>query len=184
MALLALIRHGQSEMNAQNKECGWVDSPLTELGKQQAREAAYKLPSNVHWDYLYESDLLRSKQTSDIILNTLNLSPPPVRVSTSAIKERNYGIYTGCNKSIVPFIIRRGWDPIVEGGENLKQVFERVVPYFIQEIEPKLKLGKNIIISAHGNSLRALIKYLKNLSDEEIVKLEIPTGEVVIIDYT
>jgi 2,3-bisphosphoglycerate-dependent phosphoglycerate mutase len=183
MAYLALIRHGQSILNSQNKECGWIDSPLTDQGKQEAILAASKLPKNIKWDYLYESDLTRSKQTSDIILNSLKPQNSQ-RVSSPALKERNYGIYAGQDKTTVPHEIRRGWDPVVEEGENLKQVYERVVPYFQTEIEPKLKSGKNVIISAHGNSLRALVKYLKNISDEEIPNLEIPTGEVLLSDYT
>lgn len=181
MASLALIRHGESVLNSQNKECGWIDSPLTLKGQQQGQEAAQKLPK-IKWDYLFESDLLRSRQTSDLIIKSLN--SPITRISSPALKERNYGIYADHDKSEVSHNIRRGWDFAIAQGESLKQVYERVTPYYQSEIEPKLKEGKNIIISAHGNSLRALVKYLKNIPDEEITGFEIPTGEVLIVDYT
>ncbi len=182
MAQLALVRHGESEYNARNLECGWIDAPLTELGKQQAREAAQKL-KEIKWDYIFESDLIRSKQTTDEILKILN-DGDIVRISSPAIKERNYGIYAGKDKSEVSQEIRRGWEVPIPEGETLKDVYNRVVPYYETEILPKLKEGKNVIIPAHGNSLRALVKYLKNISDEDITNLEIPVGEVLIVDYT
>lgn len=181
MAYLALIRHGESVLNSQNKECGWIDSPLTQKGVQQATEAAKKLPE-VKWDYIFESDLIRSKQTTNEIIEILGYIP--IRISAPEIKERNYGIYANHDKSEVSQDIRRGWDFPIPEGESLKQVYERVVPYYQHEVEPKLKSGKNIIISGHGNSLRALYKYLKNISDEDIKNFEIPTGEVLLIDYT
>jgi 2,3-bisphosphoglycerate-dependent phosphoglycerate mutase len=175
MAYLALVRHGQSEYNARNLECGWIDSPLTALGYQQAQQAAEQL-KNKKWDFVFESDLIRSKQTTDEIIKVLGYLP--IRISSPAIKERNYGIYAGKDKSEVSQEIRRGWDVVVTEGENLKQVYKRVVPYFESEILPKLKTGKNVIISAHGNSLRALVKYLDDISDEEIVNVELPPGSL------
>lgn len=180
MAYLALVRHGESVLNSQNKECGWIDSPLTEKGKIQARETTKKLIDK-KWDYIFESDLIRSKQTTDEIISVLGYSP--VRISSLAIKERNYGIYADHNKSEVSHYIRRGWDVQVPEGETLKQVYGRVVPYFQKEIEPKLNGGKNVIISVHGNSLRALYKYLKNLSNEEIERFEIPTGDCILLSF-
>ncbi len=182
MAYLALVRHGQSELNAQNRECGWIDSPLTEKGKLQAKELGQKL-LGTKWDYIFESDLTRSKQTADEILQVLN-DPSIIRISSPAIKERNYGVYGNVEKSQVSEAIRRGWDVLVEQGETLKNVYDRVVPYYQSEILPKLQAGKNVIICAHGNSIRALKKYLDNISDEDIVKLEIPFGEVLISSLT
>lgn len=175
MAYLALIRHGQSEYNAKNLECGWIDSPLTQLGYQQARQSAEKIKDK-KWDYIFESDLIRSKQTTDEIVSVLGYSP--VRVSSPAIKERNYGIFAGKDKSEVSQEVRRGWEAVVPEGENLKQVYDRVVPYYLENILPKLKEGKNVIISAHGNSLRALVKYLDRISNEDIFKFEFPIGFV------
>lgn len=186
MAYLALIRHGESVLNSENKECGWIDSPLTEKGKEQALQAASKLPK-IKWDYIFESDLIRSKETTDIILNylsTLGDVSNLIRISSPALKERNYGIYANHDKSEVSFEVRRGWDVPIAEGESLKQVYERIVPYYNAEILPKLKASKNVILSIHGNSLRALYKYLKNISDEDISHFEVPTGEVLITDYT
>ena len=180
MAYLALIRHGESVLNAQNKECGWIDSPLTALGHQQAKQAAKKIKDK-KWDYVFESDLIRSKQTTDEIISVLGYSP--VRIFSPALKERNYGIYADHDKSEVSHDIRRGWNVPIPQGESLKQVYERVVPYYQKEIEPKLSEGKNIILSAHGNSLRALCKYLKNLSNEEIERFEIPTGDCILLSF-
>lgn len=190
MAKLALVRHGQSLWNAQNLWTGWTDVGLSEKGKTETENTARSLVG-VHWDYLFESDLLRAKETSSIILNFLN-SQDVQRIQSPALRERNYGVYTGKNKLDIQKNfgdegyknLRRGWNVEIENGESLKQVYGRVVPYFKSEIEPKLHLGKNVIISAHGNSLRALLKYLKNIPDEDIVNLEVPTGEAQVIDYT
>lgn len=189
MAYLALVRHGESEWNAQNLWTGWTDIALSEKGREEARNAAEKL-KDIKWDFVYESDLIRSQQTTDEILKKLNQNPQ--RIQNPALKERNYGIYTKKNKLEVEkelgeekyTELRRGWDYPILQGESLKQVYGRVVPYFQNEIEPRLKAGKNIIISFHSNSLRALYKYLKNISDEDIKNFEIPTGEVLLIDYT
>lgn len=191
MAQLALVRHGESEWNARNLWTGWTDIPLSEKGREEARLAAEKL-KGISWDFLFESDLIRSKQTSDAILSYLsNLSDLShlERISSPALRERNYGVFTGKNKLEIKkelgeeeyHRLRRGWDRPIEQGESLKQVYERVVPYYQEEIEPRLKNGENIIISASGNSLRALVKYLKNLSDKEIENFELQTGEVVLI---
>lgn len=181
MAYLALVRHGESVLNSQNKECGWIDSPLTEKGHEQARQVAKQLIDK-HWDYIFESDLTRSKETTDEILKILN-QPEIIRESSPAIKERNYGIYANHDKSEVSQDVRRDWDVSVPEGETLKQVYARVVPYFVKEIVPKLQSGKNVVISAHGNSLRALYKYLKNLSNDEIEKFEIPTGGCILLPF-
>jgi 2,3-bisphosphoglycerate-dependent phosphoglycerate mutase len=184
--ILVLVRHGESVWNARNLWTGWQDIPLSEKGRRQSLAAAKKL-TGIRWDYLFESDLTRTKQTSDVILDYLrSLSDLKnlIRVADPALRERNYGIYTGRNKKEVEkemgekrFLqIRRGWDVPIPKGESLKQVYARVVPYFQKEIAPKLQAGKNIIISAHGNSLRALVKYLNKISDADIAKLEIPLG--------
>ncbi|MDO8515064.1 MAG: 2,3-bisphosphoglycerate-dependent phosphoglycerate mutase [bacterium] len=175
MAYLALVRHGQSEYNAKNLECGWIDSPLTDFGHQQAQKSALQLKDK-HWDYIFESDLIRSQQTTDEIIKVLGYSPE--RISSPAIKERNYGIFAGKDKSEVPQDVRRGWDVVVPEGENLKQVYDRVVPYYLETILPKLNDGKNVVISAHGNSLRALVKYLDSISDADIVNVELPPGSL------
>ncbi|MBI4100029.1 2,3-bisphosphoglycerate-dependent phosphoglycerate mutase, partial [Candidatus Microgenomates bacterium] len=186
MAQLALVRHGQSEWNARNLFTGWVNEPLTDLGVTEARQAAEKLRGTT-WNVIFESDLLRAKQTTEEIRQTLQLTVPIV--TSEALRERNYGIYTERNKDEVREELgedefeklHRSWDYPIAGGESLKQVYQRVVPYFESEILPRLKAGENVIISAHGNSLRALSKYLKPLSDQEIETFEIPTGGCILL---
>lgn len=186
MAQLALVRHGESEWNALNLWTGWTDKLLTKKGFLEARMAAEKLRGS-RWDMIFESDLERVKETTDVIVKTLNLHVPVME--TPALRERNYGAYTKRNKLEVRRQLgekeyeklHRGWDYPIKDGETLKQVYERVVPYYQKEIEPRLKEGNNIIVVASGNSLRALCKYLKELSDQEIEKFEIQTGEVIIM---
>src|SRR3989344_4321138 len=184
MALLILVRHGESVWNEKGLWTGWTDIELNEKGHEEARSAGEKI-KGISIDIAYVSSLVRAKQTLDEIKNELSLGNI-LTIENSALNERNYGIYTGKNKWEIQkqvgeeqFLkVRRGWDVPIENGESLKDVYGRVVPYYESEILPKLKNGKNILVSAHGNSLRALVKYLGNMSDEGVEKLEIPTGEV------
>jgi 2,3-bisphosphoglycerate-dependent phosphoglycerate mutase len=183
MAYLALIRHGESEWNLRGLWTGLTNVGLTEKGKEQARLAGEKL-KGISIDLAYTSVLLRAKQTLCEIKGVLGIDVPTFE--DKALNERDYGIYTGKNKWEIQkevgeelFLkIRRGWDSSIVNGENLKDVYNRVVPYYQTEILPKLKEGKNVLIVAHGNSLRALTKYLENISDEDISKLEIEVSEV------
>lgn len=186
MTTLILVRHGESEWNEKGLWTGLTDIGLSEKGKEESRLAGEKLTGFLI-DFAYMSVLLRAKQTLDEIKNVLNL-PNLQTIENKALNERDYGIYTGKNKweiqkEVGPKEfqkIRRGWDFPIPKGETLKDVYSRVVPYYQTEILPKLKEGKNILISAHGNSLRALVKYLENLSDGDISNLEIATGEIYI----
>lgn len=188
MAYLALIRHGESEWNAKNLWTGWEDRVLTRKGFLEAREATNKL-KNIKWDIIFESDLQRVIETADVFIKTLRLKLPVVE--TAALRERNYGVYTGRNKDEVQKELgdekfeklHRGWNYPIENGESLKQVYERVVPYYQKEIEPRLKEGQSIVVFASGNSLRALYKYLKNLSNEEIERFELPTGDCILLSF-
>lgn len=183
---LVLVRHGESQWNAKDLWTGWTDIGLTEKGKQEARRAGDKL-KDIAFDAAYTSRLSRAKETLKIILDTIGQSAIPV-YDSEAINERNYGIYTGKNKFEIKrqigdeaFLhIRRGWDYPIPQGESLKQIYERVAPYYEKEILPHLQSGKNILIAAHGNSLRALMKYLEHISDEDIAGVELATGEVVV----
>lgn len=186
MAYLALVRHGESEWNAKSLWTGWADPSLSEKGKEQARDAAEKL-KDIHFDFAYTSVLKRAQQTyKEIqkIIGQQELQP----IADKALNERDYGDMTGKNKWEVKeqigeeefMKIRRAWDYPPPNGESLKMVYERVLPYYEKEILPKLKEGKNVIIAAHGNSLRALIKFLDNISDEDIHKLEMVTGGVYV----
>lgn len=183
MTYLILVRHGESEWNARGLWTGWTDIGLSEKGKEQAKLVGEKL-KGIQIDYAYTSVLIRTKQTLQEIKNILGIDMPTSE--DKALNEKNYGIYAGKNKWEVKkevgeeiFLkIRRSWDYQIPDGESLKQVYERVVPYYDKEILPKVKAGSSIIIVASDNSLRALIKYLENISDSDISKLELKVGEV------
>ncbi len=191
MAYLALIRHGESEWNALDLWTGWTDVSLSQKGQRQAREAGEKLKA-VNWDLVFESDLKRAKETTDEILKVLN-KPEIERIESPEIKERDYGNFTGFNKIEVENRYgyetfekwHRGWDFPLPHGETLKDVYNRTVPYFELEILPRLNAGKNVIISAHGNSLRALVKYLESIPEDQfhLELLEIPVGKIIFYKY-
>lgn len=181
---LVLVRHGQSEWNALNLFTGWKDPGLTDQGRQEANQAGQLIQSlNLDFDVMFTSALVRAQLTGDIILNIIKQTHIPT-IKNQALNERNYGDLAGLNKDDARAkwgaeqvqIWRRSYDTPPPGGESLKDTGERVMPYFNQEILPLIKKGQNILISAHGNSLRSMIKFLDNISDIEIVKLEIPTG--------
>lgn len=183
MANLILVRHGESLWNKKGIWTGWTDIGLSEKGKEESRNAGEKL-KGFSIDITYTSPLIRAKQTLDEIKNVLGLTNL-LTFENKALNERNYGIYTGKNKWQIRKEVgakqfkqlRRGWDSPILNGETLKDVYNRVVPYYKDEILPKLKGGKNVLIVAHGNSLRALVKYLENIPDSEIENLEIETGK-------
>lgn len=186
MAYLALVRHGQSEWNKSGLWTGLTDIPLSLEGKEEAKKSGEVL-KNIHFDIGFTSKLKRAKETLEIIKQVLSLSNLPV-IEDAALNERDYGKLTGENKWKIKekygdeqFLEwRRSWDYPIPDGETLKDVYNRTVPYYKEKILPELINGKNIIVSAHGNSLRALIKYLEGISDEEIAKLEMATGEIYI----
>jgi 2,3-bisphosphoglycerate-dependent phosphoglycerate mutase len=186
MAYLVLVRHGESEYNAKSLWTGWDDPSLSEKGRDQARLAAEKL-KDIHFDFAYVSDLKRAKETWEEIQKIIGQENIPT-TTDKALNERNYGDMTGKNKWEVKeqvgeeefMKIRRAWDYPPPNGESLKMVHARVIPYYESEILPKLKAGKNVIIAAHGNSLRALIKDLDHVSEEEIPNLEMATGGVYV----
>lgn len=186
MSYLVLIRHGESEWNAKGLWTGLTDIGLSEKGRQEARAAARAI-KNIKFNIAYTSVLKRSKETLHEIETELEMVDVPT-VEDAALNERNYGEYTGKNKWEIQkevgeeeFLrIRRGWDVPIPGGEALKDVYNRVIPFYQNHILPNLKLGKNVLVTAHGNSLRALVKYLDNISDDDISKLEIALGEVYV----
>ncbi len=180
---LILIRHGQSEWNALNQFTGWKDPDLTAKGIEEAHNAG-KIINNlkINFDLVFTSALIRAQNTAEIILKEIN--QPLSTIKNQALNERNYGDLAGLNKDDARkrwgdeqvHIWRRSYDIPPPGGESLKDTGERVLPFFMKEIHPHVCKGKNVLVAAHGNSLRSLIKFLDNISDEEIVKLEIPTG--------
>lgn len=185
MAYLVLVRHGLSEYNKQGLWAGWDDPALTKEGLEEAKRAGNAL-RDIQFDRAFTSVLKRAKDTLTEILMILNQHPPVIE--NQALNERNYGDFTRKNKWEVKEQLgeeefqklRRSWDYPIPNGESLKQVFERVIPYFEEEIFPQLIQGKNIIISSSGNTLRALVKYLENIPDDTIASLEIGTGEVYV----
>lgn len=186
MAYLALVRHGESEWNALGIWTGWTDVSLTDKGRQEAQKAAEHL-RGIKWDAVFVSGLKRSVETLEEIKKVLALQNVAVSADL-ALNERDYGNFTGLKKAEVEKKYgrdlfnrwRRGWDYPLPHGETLKDVYRRVVPYYETEILPLLKRGKNVIVSAHGNSLRALVKYLDNISDKGVSRLEIKTGGVIL----
>lgn len=183
VSYLALVRHGESLWNALGQWTGWTDIDLSDNGRNEARRAAQVL-KEISFHVAHTSDLRRAQETLEIILNELKLDIPVKK--HHAIKERNYGSLTGKNKWKMKeefgekqfMLWRRSWDHPVPDGESLKDVHARVIPYYKKHILPDLKKGKHVLVSAHGNSLRALVKHLENIADSEIPHLEIATGEV------
>ena len=184
MQYLALVRHGQSEWNVKGLWTGKVDVNLTPLGQQQA-EAAGNALQGIHFDHAFSSAQKRSINTLTIIKRILDLKDIPTD-ENAALNERDYGDLTGKNKWDIQkefgeeqFLQwRRGWDTPPPGGESLKDVYHRTVPYFQHHIEPLLAKGESIIVAASGNSLRAVIKYIEHIPDDKISSIEINTGEV------
>ena len=181
---LILVRHGQSEWNEKNLFTGWKDPGLTNLGVDEANNAGRLIKeTEIIFDEMFTSNLGRAQKTGSIILDVLDQINVAI-IKNEALNERNYGSLAGLNKDDARkkwgeeqvHIWRRSFDIPPPDGESLKNTAERVLPYFNQQIMPKIIDGNNILIAAHGNSLRALIMQLDNISQEDIVKLEIPTG--------
>lgn len=189
MSHLVLVRHGESEFNAKSLWTGIWDIPLTDKGRHEAALMADAM-TELRPDVAFSSDLMRAQDTLKIILHVNKWSHAPVHHSKK-LNERDYGELTGMNKWEVEQKYgeqqfqnwRRGWDEPVPGGETLKDVYERAVPYFNEHILPELKAGHNVLVAAHGNTLRALIKYLEGLSDEEVPHLEMPFGDILIYEF-
>lgn len=207
MNKLILIRHGQSTWNLENKFTGWTDVDLSEKGIEEAKEAGKILKEKgFTFDIAYTSVLKRANHTLDIVLKELNEDIPIYK--SWRLNERHYGALQGLNKEETAIkygegqvkIWRRSYavkppalddnderyikqkdiyDEYIPHTESLKDTIKRVIPYWENTIAPNIKEGKKVIIVAHGNSLRGLIKYLDNVSDEEIVKLEIETGKPI-----
>ena len=189
---LVLVRHGQSEWNKKNLFTGWKDPELTDLGVEEAIQAGNVLKEKeINFDVMFTSDLLRAQETGRLILEQMNQSEISI-IKDQRLNERNYGDLAGLNKDDARekwgaeqvHIWRRSFDVPPPGGESLKNTAERVLPYFELEIIPKIKEGLNVLVAAHGNSLRALVMELENISQDEIVKLEIATGDPLTYECT
>ncbi|CAN5469542.1 2,3-bisphosphoglycerate-dependent phosphoglycerate mutase [soil metagenome] len=190
MPKLVIVRHGQSVWNLENKFTGWIDVDLSPKGVEEAKKAGEKL-KGMKFDHAFTSALIRAQRTLDIILEETGQTDLKVE-KDKALNERMYGDLQGLNKDETREkfgdeqvkIWRRSYDIPPPNGEALKDTAERVLPYYHDKIEPLLLKGKDIIIAAHGNSLRALIMYLEKLSKEEILQTEIPTGSPKIYNLT
>ncbi len=188
MSQLILARHGQSEFNAKELWTGIWDVPLTDQGRREA-ERMGKLIHDLPPEVAFTSGLGRAQETLAIILRS-NHWQPPIHQSV-ALNERDYGELTGLNKWEVERQYgreqfqawRRGWNVPVPGGETLQMVSERAVPYYRQVIAPELARHQTVLVVAHGNTLRAIIKYLEHLSDEAVTKLEMPFGVVLVYTF-
>ena len=184
MASLILIRHGQSVWNASNRFTGWTDVDLSDKGVIEAEEAGRQL-SDTRIDVVHTSDLIRAQRTAKIVMqqNESSGEDVPTRYDWR-LNERHYGALQGLNKAETAEkhgaeqvqIWRRSFDVPPPEGESLEMTAERTIPYFTEEILPDLESGKNVLVSAHGNSLRSIVMHIERISPDDIVSLEIPTG--------
>lgn len=182
--VLVLVRHGESEWNKLNLFTGWRDVDLTETGVAEATRAGHLLKAEgLKFDIAYTSALKRAQRTLTLILEELGQTGLET-IKDLALNERDYGDLSGLNKDDARkrwgdeqvHIWRRSYDVPPPGGESLKDTAARVLPYFEARILPDVKAGKNVIVAAHGNSLRALVMQLDKLSREEVLKLNLATG--------
>lgn len=189
MARLVLLRHGESQWNLENRFTGWVDVPLSPKGEQEARAAGEKL-KDFRFDRAYTSVLKRAIDTLRIVLEITGQTNVPTE-QDQALNERMYGDLQGLNKAETAQkygeqqvkIWRRSYDVRPPGGESLKDTAERVLPYYEKRIKPEILAGKTIIVAAHGNSLRALVMTLDQLTKEQVLELNIPTGAPLLYEF-
>jgi 2,3-bisphosphoglycerate-dependent phosphoglycerate mutase len=185
-----LLRHGQSQWNLENKFTGWVDVPLSERGVEEARQAGEKLTGR-RIDRLFTSVLQRAIDTARLALDTAGLRDVPT-ARDAALNERMYGDLQGMDKDQARekfgaeqvHVWRRSFDVRPPGGESLADTAARVVPYWEATILPEIRAGRNVLIAAHGNSLRALAMHLEGLSTDEVLALEIPTGVPILYEFS
>lgn len=181
MGKIVLVRHGQSQWNLENRFTGWIDVPITEKGAQEARRAGREL-RDVRFDLAFTSDLKRAQQTLDILLEECGQAGLPVE-RDKALNERHYGDLQGLDKDETAkrygaqqvHVWRRSYDVKPPNGESLKDTAARTLPYFEAKILPPAAAGKNVLVAAHGNSLRAIVMSLEKLTSEQIMQVNIDT---------
>jgi 2,3-bisphosphoglycerate-dependent phosphoglycerate mutase len=184
---LVLVRHHESEWNKLGKWTGKTDVHLSPDGFAGAKEMGNYI-KDLDLGYIFTSTQIRSQETLDQMLSVLDKKIEAPIEHSKEINERDYGDYTGKNKWEVKELvgeeefnkIRRGWDVEIPNGESLKMVYERSVPFYLNKMLPLLKEGKNVLVVAHGNSIRSMMKYIENISDRDIEELEMPFGKVLI----
>ena len=190
MPRLILVRHGQSVWNASNRFTGWTDVDLSDQGVEEAEEAGREL-SAIRIDVVHTSDLVRAQRTAEIIMRHNEASDGVPTKYDWRLNERHYGALQGLNKAETAekhgaeqvHVWRRSFDVAPPEGESLEMTAERTIPYFIEEIVSDLADGKSVLVSAHGNSLRSIVMHIESISPEDIVSLEIPTGEPIHYNY-
>ena len=183
MSILVLIRHGESIWNAQNRFTGWTDVELSEKGIDEAEEAGREL-SQINIGVVRTSGLIRAQRTAQIIMELNEASDGTITKNDWRLNERHYGSLQGLNKeetaqkygADLVHSWRRSFDVPPPEGESLEMTAERTIPYFNEEIVPDLQNGSNVLVSAHGNSLRSIVMHIENIDPEKITSLEIPTG--------
>ena len=189
MARLILLRHGESQWNLENRFTGWVDVPLSPRGIQEAKNAGEKLRSFT-FNRAFTSVLTRAIETLRLVLEAIGQTNIPIE-KDKALNERMYGELQGLNKADTAKkygdeqvkIWRRSYDIAPPGGESLKDTADRVLPYYENRIMPYILQGETILISAHGNSLRALVMQLDQLTKEQVLELNIPTGAPLLYEF-
>ena len=188
MGTLVLIRHGQSQWNLENKFTGWVDIPLTDEGRDEARRGA-ELIRHLTFDRAFTSVLQRAEETLQIVLNVLGQTQIPIE-RDQALNERHYGDLQGLNKAEMAkqfgekqvHIWRRSYDVAPPNGESLKDTAARTLPYFDSKILPLVKAGETILVPAHGNSLRSIVMELDQMTKEQVTKLNLATGAPILYE--
>ncbi len=188
MALLVLVRHGESQWNLENRFTGWVDVPLTDTGRREAHRAGTLL-RGMRFDRGFTSVLQRAIETLDIILREIDQPDLPIE-RDAALNERHYGDLQGLNKAETAakfgaeqvHIWRRSYDVAPPNGESLKDTAARTLPYFERTIMPRLTAGENVLVAAHGNSLRSIVMDLDRLTKEQVLELNLATGVPVVYE--
>jgi 2,3-bisphosphoglycerate-dependent phosphoglycerate mutase len=185
---LVLVRHGQSEWNLKNLFTGWKDVDLTEAGIEEAHEAGRMLAARgLKFDLAFTSKLVRAQRTLDIILEELGQAGLET-IEDEALNERDYGDLTGLNKDDARarwgeeqvHVWRRSFDVQPPGGESLKDTAARTLPFYVARILPQVLAGRTALVAAHGNSLRALVMEIEQMTPDQIIKLNIATGVPII----
>ena len=191
MSILVLVRHGESQWNLENRFTGWVDVPLSPKGVLEAKAAGEKIKKqNINFDKAYTSVLQRAQRTLDLILEVLGQQSIHIE-RDQALNERHYGDLQGLNKAETAKkfgddqvkIWRRSYDVAPPKGESLKDTAARTLPYFEANVLPNLKNGQNVIIAAHGNSLRSIVMFLDKLSKEQVLELNLGTGIPIVYQF-
>jgi 2,3-bisphosphoglycerate-dependent phosphoglycerate mutase len=190
VSTLVLLRHGESQWNLENRFTGWVDVPLTDRGRAEARKAGELLrDAGIRSDRAFTSKLARAQETLRIVLDVVGQTDLPVE-EDEALNERHYGDLQGLNKAETAarygdqqvHLWRRSYDVPPPNGESLKDTAARTLPYFEAKIRPSLERGENVLVAAHGNSLRSIVMDLEKLDRQQVLDLNLATGVPIVYE--